>query len=66
MAITGRVTNENEHVKLGAFHTLDIEVNRDLRIMKDEWDKFSLETVDSACEEGRAADVGALICGEGN
>jgi protein pelota len=65
LAITGTVTSENPHVKLGAFHTLDIEVNRDLRIIKEEWDNFALETVDEACVEGRGADVGALICGEG-
>jgi protein pelota len=65
LSITGRVTSENVHVKLGAFHTLDIEVNRDIKIIKDEWDKFSLETVKNACVEGRGADVGAIICGEG-
>jgi len=65
LAITGRVTSENIHVKLGSFHTLDIEVNRDLKIIKEDWDNFALETVAEACVEGRGADVGALICGEG-
>ena len=31
---------ESAHVKLGASHTLTIELNRDLTIIKDEWDRF--------------------------
>ena len=32
LSISGRVTSENPHVKMGAFHTLDLEANRDVRI----------------------------------
>lgn len=63
--ITGRVTEENQHVRLGAFHTLDIEPNRDIKIIKEEWDSISLARVDEACAEGRGAEVGAIVCGEG-
>lgn len=65
LQVTGRVTKENPHVKMGAFHTLDIESNRDVRIAKDEWDTISLERVTDACVEGRGAEVGAIVCGEG-
>lgn len=65
MHITGRVTEENAHVKMGAFHTLDIEVNRDVKIIKQEWDRIALDRVDEACAEGRGAEVGAIVCGEG-
>jgi protein pelota len=50
---------------MGAFHTLDIEVSRDVRIVKDEWDSIALSTVDEACVPGRGAEVGAIVCGEG-
>ncbi|KAG8761417.1 Translation factor pelota [Serendipita sp. 396] len=65
MHITGRVTEENHHVKMGAFHTLDIEMNRDVKIIKEEWDRVALDRVDEACAEGRGAEVGAIVCGEG-
>ncbi|KAG8832529.1 Translation factor pelota [Serendipita sp. 399] len=65
MHITGRVTEENHYVKMGAFHTLDIEMNRDVKIIKEEWDRIALDRVDDACAEGRGAEVGAIVCGEG-
>ncbi|KAF8505640.1 pelota [Russula emetica] len=65
LQITGRVVEENEHVKMGAFHTLDIEANRDVRIEKPEWDSISLERIEEASQPGRGAEVGAVVCGEG-
>ncbi|PCH41114.1 pelota [Wolfiporia cocos MD-104 SS10] len=64
--VTGRVTSENPHVKMGAFHTLDLEVNRDVRIEKaDGWDSIALGRVQESCVPGRGAEVGAVVCGEG-
>ena len=65
MQVSGRVAVENAHVKLGAFHTLDIEANRDVRIEKAEWDSIALERIRDACVPGRGAEVGAIVCGEG-
>jgi protein pelota len=65
LQITGRVVEENEHVKMGAFHTLDIEANRDIRIEKLEWDSISIERFEEASQPGRGAEVGAIVCGEG-
>ncbi|KAG8890642.1 Translation factor pelota [Tulasnella sp. 332] len=64
--VSGRVSQENQHVKMGAHHTLDLEPNRDIRIVKEDWDSISLGRVQEACVEGRGADVGAIVCGEGN
>lgn len=64
--ISGRVTSENEHVRMGAFHTLDIEPNRDVRIEKIEgWDSIARSRVEESCIPGRGAEVGAIVCGEG-
>lgn len=64
--ITGRVTSENPHVKMGAFHTLDIEANRDVRIEKEDgWDSIALGRMQESCVPGRGAEVAALVCGEG-
>lgn len=65
LQISGRVAVENEHVRMGAYHTLDVEVGRDVRIVKDEWDSIALATVEQACVPGRGAEVGAIVCGEG-
>ncbi|KAJ3812166.1 eRF1 domain 1-domain-containing protein [Lentinula aff. lateritia] len=66
LQIAGRVIVENPHVKLGAFHTLDIEANRDVRIEKaDGWDSIALSRVQEAIVPGRGAEVGAIVCGEG-
>ena len=37
--ISGRVAEENPHVRTGSFHTLDIEIQRKLTITKELWDK---------------------------
>jgi protein pelota len=65
LQISGRVALENDHVKMGAYHTLDVEVGRDVRIVKEEWDSIALATVGEACVPGRGAEVGAIVCGEG-
>ncbi len=67
LQISGRVVSENPHVKMGAFHTLDIEANRDVRIEKEEygWDSISKARVNESCIPGRGAEVAAVVCGEG-
>ncbi|BGP36859.1 Translation factor pelota [Rhodotorula kratochvilovae] len=65
--VSGRITSENEHVKKGAYHTLDLEIGRDFSIIKGEgeWDSVALERLKEMTEPGRGADVGAIVCGEG-
>ncbi|KZT20415.1 pelota [Neolentinus lepideus HHB14362 ss-1] len=63
--ISGRVAVENQHARMGAYHTLDIEVNRDVRIIKDQWDSIALNRVEESCVPGRGAEVAAVVCGEG-
>ena len=52
---------------MGAFHTLDIEANRDVRIEKvqEGWDSVALARVEESCVPGRGAEVAAVVCGEG-
>ena len=65
--MSGRVSSENPHVKKGAFHTLDLEVGRDFTIIKGEgeWDSIARERIREVTEPGRGAEVGAVVCGEG-
>lgn len=67
LQISGKVVNENDYVRLGAFHTLDLEANRDFRLTKTQgWDSVALERVEDSTKEGRGAEVGAIVCGEGS
>ncbi|KAI9063323.1 hypothetical protein FKP32DRAFT_1651666 [Trametes sanguinea] len=65
--VTGRVAEENMYVKLGAYHTLAIEANKNVRIEKDAggWDSIALGRVEESCVPGRGAEVAAIVCGEG-
>ena len=64
--ISGPVISENQHIRLGAYHTLDIEAFRDVRIEKEfGWDSVAVSRVEEAIVPGRGAEVGAVVCGEG-
>ncbi|WWD17470.1 mRNA surveillance protein pelota [Kwoniella shandongensis] len=66
LQISGKVVEENDYVKLGAYHTLDLEANRDFRLSKATgWDSVALERIEESTQEGRGAEVGAIVCGEG-
>ncbi|EFA86854.1 putative translation factor [Heterostelium album PN500] len=65
LRISGPVCEENRVVKMGAYHTIDLEMNRDFTLFKDEWDTVSLELVKNASDITQRADVAALIMNEG-
>ncbi|XP_066997725.1 protein pelota [Anabrus simplex] len=65
LRLKGRNIQENQYVKMGAYHTLDLEVNRKFTLTKTEWDSVSLERVDQACDPAQNADVAAVIMQEG-
>lgn len=50
---------------MGAYHTLDLELNRKFELQKPEWDTIALERVDIACDVTQSADLGAVIMQEG-
>jgi len=65
--ISGPVSSESQHVKLGAYHTLDLEAGRDFTLIKAEagWDSIGIDRVQEATQEAGGAEVAAIICGEG-
>ncbi|KAI8071254.1 hypothetical protein BC940DRAFT_269890 [Gongronella butleri] len=65
LRINGQVTSENQHVKLGSFHTIDLELNRNFTLFKPEWDTIALERVEDACDVTKQAEVAAVVCQEG-
>lgn len=65
--ISGPVSSESQHVKMGAYHTLDLEAGRDFTLIKPPggWDSIGIERVNEATSIAGGAEVGAIICGEG-
>lgn len=51
--------------QMGAYHTLDLELNRKLSLEKAEWDSVDLERVEMACDVTQTADVAAVLMQEG-
>ncbi|XP_069134543.1 protein pelota homolog [Argopecten irradians] len=45
LRVRGRNIQENQYVKMGAYHTLDLELNRKFTLGKQEWDSVVLERI---------------------
>ncbi|CAJ0895139.1 7454_t:CDS:10 [Entrophospora sp. SA101] len=65
LRIRGRVILENKHVKMGSYHTIDLELNRNFTLAKPEWDVISLERIQEACDITKQADIAAIVLQEG-
>lgn len=59
MRVNGKNVKENKWVKLGSYHTLDLEPGRDVKITKACWDAVSLEFLRSSASSNKA-EVGAI------
>jgi protein pelota len=51
----GQNIQENEHVRLGAYHTLDIEINRQFTLTKEVWDTMDLERLQQCTDPAHTA-----------
>lgn len=65
LRIKGRNMEENEYVKLRAYHTIDIELNRKFTLSKSEWDTISIERLQLACDASQSSELAAVIMQEG-
>lgn len=60
------MAEENKHVKVGAYHTLDLELQRNFTLEKsDGWDSVALETVREAVRQDKEGVVPAVVMQEG-
>jgi hypothetical protein len=57
----GRNLTENEHVKLGAYHTIELEQQRPFTIEKTSWDAVDIERIRQACDVKLSADLAAVL-----
>ncbi|KAL6895384.1 putative translation factor pelota [Trichoderma longibrachiatum] len=66
LRISGVVCAENEHVAMGAHHTLDIEVNRSFTIIKPEgWDSVAKKALAEALSDDKNGAMAAVVMQEG-
>ncbi|KAL6044620.1 Translation factor pelota, variant 2 [Balamuthia mandrillaris] len=65
LRLNGTNRSENEYVRMGAYHTLDLEMNRKFILTKRYWDSVALERIDIACDPTKYADLAAIIMTEG-
>ncbi|XP_054168307.1 protein pelota-like [Oppia nitens] len=59
--VKGKNIVENQYVKMGQYHTLDIELNRKFTLSKAYWDSIALDRLELACDPTQSADLGAVI-----
>ena len=50
---------------MGAYHTLDLELNRKFTLTKQEWDSIALERMEQACDPTQSTDLAAIVMQEG-
>lgn len=73
--VSGQIVNETAHTKVGQFHTLDLELNRNFTLEKEVgaagegvgWDSIAVEMLKEAVDEGgkRRAEAVAVVMQEG-
>ena len=63
--LRGKNVMMNEYVRLGAYHTVDLELNRPFSLWKPCWDSIDFQRLEEALDSGKNADVAAVIMHEG-
>jgi len=61
LRLSGRNVEENEFVKMGAFHTIQVELHRNITIQKPLWDDIALERLKEATDVSKRAEVSFFI-----
>ena len=59
--LSGVVENQNDLVRLGAHHTLTLELHQNFSIEKTCWDQIYLEIIEEACNPDRQAELAAVV-----
>ena len=61
LRVKGRNAEENEHVKLGAYHTLELAPGRAFTLRKARWDSVYLDRLREATDVAARAQVAAVV-----
>ncbi|KQK08685.1 protein PELOTA 1 [Brachypodium distachyon] len=66
LRVRGRNISKNEHIQVGQFHTLELELKRPFVLRKELWDWPALDTIRQSCDDtGANADLAVLLMQEG-
>ncbi|XP_017254449.1 protein PELOTA 1 isoform X1 [Daucus carota subsp. sativus] len=65
LRIRGKSIVENAHVKIGAFHTLELELHRPFVLRKVVWDTMSSDALYQASDPSASADLAVVMMQEG-
>lgn len=65
MRIRGKTTEQNEYVPNQSYHTAEVQLNKSLKLTKNEWDDLSYQIIINASSIEKKAEVGAIIMEEG-
>ncbi|GBG59018.1 hypothetical protein CBR_g24366 [Chara braunii] len=65
LRLRGKNVTENEHVRLGAYHTLELEQQRPFTLRKGQWDSLALDRLKQCTDPCASADVAAVLMQEG-
>jgi protein pelota len=63
--ISGPNSAESQHVRMGAFHTLTLELDRQFSIEKDCWDQVYLDRIEEACNPEKGAEIACVVMSGG-
>jgi protein pelota len=64
--VSGTVAEENEFVKRGSYHTLDLELQRNFSLEKaDGWDSIALDLLKESIDQTSKAELWAVVMQEG-
>jgi protein pelota len=71
--VSGRTARENKHTKIGQYHTLDLELNRNFNLEKEVegkdgeqgWDSIAREQLEEATNPRKRAEIVAVVMEEG-
>jgi protein pelota len=63
--IGGPNEKENEHVKMGQYHTMEVAMHRAFTLSKPCWDRMFLDRVAQACNPATSAEVAAVVMQQG-
>lgn len=61
MRVRGTNQTDTEHVRLGAYHTLEVEVNRAFSLQKVKFDGIDFERISQATNPAASADLAVLL-----
>ena len=59
--LSGKNLTENEYVKLGAHHTLQLEPHCTFQLSKAAWDGLDLARIREACDPSVSADLAVVL-----